>query len=187
MSGWRDLVTNINCWLVTMCYALSQALVQMWQSAMVINFTGVLHLSEEWASTLGIVIGFSSVAASILMATLMDWFRKHMKIAIIVVLSASFLLSVFITLISEKVIVFDGMELQYGDTEPVDPTLTFAVIMYILTIMAVSLACSAAPITFEFAVELCYPVNKGLLGEDSKKVNNQKDSVSLKKLTFCDS
>ena len=34
---------------------------------------------------------------------------------------------------------------------------------------AVSLACSAAPITFEFCVELSYPVSEGLLGEATQE------------------
>ena len=38
----------------------------------------------------------------------MEWFRKRMKIAIISLLSLSLIFSVIITLISEKVIVFDN-------------------------------------------------------------------------------
>ena len=47
-------------------------------------------------------------------------------------------------------------------------SLGFKVTMYALSIAAVSLACSAAPITFEFCVELSYPVSEGLLGEDTQ-------------------
>ena len=140
-----------NCWLITLCYSMSQALVQMWQSTMVITFTEQLGLTEKWSSTLGIVIGFCSVAASIIMGTLMDFFRKKMKLAIIVTLSGSLILSIIITLISEKVII-------------IKDELSFKITLYILCISAVSLACSAAPITFEFCVEECYPVSEGLLG-----------------------
>ena len=45
------------CWLVTLCYALSQALVQMWLSCLVISFTQQLGLSEQWCATLGMVLG----------------------------------------------------------------------------------------------------------------------------------
>ena len=130
---------------------MSQALVQMWLSTLVITFTAELGLSEKWASTLGIVIGFSSVATSIIMGTFMDFFRKKMKLAIIVTLSGSLILSVIITLISEKVII-------------IEDDLSFKITLYILSISAVSLACSAAPITFEFCVEECFPVSEGLLG-----------------------
>ena len=41
--------------------------------------------------------------------------------------------------------------------------------MYVLSMAAVSLACSAAPITFEFCVELSYPVSEGLLGEATQE------------------
>ena len=130
---------------------MSQALVQMWLSTLVITFTAELGLSEKWASTLGIVIGFSSVATSIIVGTFMDYFRKKMKLAIIVTLSGSLILSVIITLISEKVII-------------IEDDLSFKITLYILSISAVSLACSAAPITFEFCVEECFPVSEGLLG-----------------------
>ena len=49
---------------------------------------------------------------------------------------------------------------------PLSPaSLGFKVTMYVLSMAAVSLACSAAPITYEFCVELSYPVSEGLLGE----------------------
>ena len=147
-----DFLIHRNCWLITLCYSMSQALVQMWLSTLVITFTAELGLSEKWASTLGIVIGFSSVATSIIVGTFMDYFRKKMKLAIIVTLSGSLILSVIITLISEKVII-------------IEDDLSFKITLYILSISAVSLACSAAPITFEFCVEECYPVSEGLLGK----------------------
>ena len=51
------LATARDCWLVTLCYALSQALVQMWLSCLVISFTQQLGLSEQWCATLGMVLG----------------------------------------------------------------------------------------------------------------------------------
>ena len=53
---------------------------------------------------------------------------------------------------------------------PLSPaSLGFKVTMYVLSMAAVSLACSAAPITFEFCVELSYPVSEGLLGEATQE------------------
>ena len=127
----------------------------MWQSAMVINLTSEdlsQSVSETFASMLGIVISFVAVGASIAIGTMMDFFRKKMKLAIIATLSGSFVLSIIITLISEKVII-------------IEDELSFKITLYILCISAVSLACSAAPITFEFCVEECYPVSEGLLGK----------------------
>ena len=140
-----------NCWLITLCYAMFFPLVTMWQSTMVITFTQELGLSEKWSSTLGRVIGFCSVATSIIVGVFMDFFRRKMKLAIIVTLSGSLMLSIIITLISEKVII-------------IEDDLSFKISLYILCISAVSLACSAAPITFEFSVEECNPVSEGLLG-----------------------
>ena len=36
--------------------------------------------------------------------------------------------------------------------------------LYLLLLPGVSLACSAAPIAFEFCVELCFPVQEGTIG-----------------------
>ena len=51
-------MTSGPCWLITLAYAGSQGLVQMWQSTMVINLTDLdlgpdMELSEKWASNLG--------------------------------------------------------------------------------------------------------------------------------------
>merc|ERR1712156_921273 len=90
-NGFKDLLKNKNGWLVMLAYAISQGLVQMWQSSMVINLTSPdlnQRVSETFASTLGIVISFVAVAASILIATMMDFFRK-MKLAICSLLVAA--------------------------------------------------------------------------------------------------
>ena len=82
-------------------YAISQGLIQMWQSAMVINLTAV-GLTESWTSTLGIAISFSSVAVSIAVASAMDRFRQKMKLAIAVLLAASGTLFAAVALITEE-------------------------------------------------------------------------------------
>ena len=153
----------------------------MWQSTMIINLTNIdldyldvdpetneiPKITEKWASTLGIkknfkkyifkfilqgiAISFSAVGASILIATFMDYFRKRMKIAIIILLSVSGVVCAMATLVAEKVVQFNDI----GD---------FKIFMYVTLIAGVSLACGAAPIAFEFCVEICYPVSEGLLG-----------------------
>ena len=77
----------------------------------------------------------------------MDYFRKNMKIAIIVLLGALFILS---TLLMENVFSLS--------------VTNFKIVIYILLVGGVSLACSVAPIAFEFCVELCYPVHEGVIG-----------------------
>ena len=152
LNGIKSLVKNRNAWPVVITYAMSQGLVQMWQSLLVINLTSLdIHVSETWASTLGIVISFASVFSSIIIATFMDYFRKKMKLAIIILLSFSGLLFIFCTLITEDII-------SCGDVS------MFKIVMYILLVTGVSLACSCAPITFEFCAELCYPVAEGTIG-----------------------
>ena len=49
------LTTVRNCWLVTATYAISQGLVQMWQTTMVMQLTNLeLQLTEQFVSTLGL-------------------------------------------------------------------------------------------------------------------------------------
>ena len=81
---------------------------------------------------------------------MMDYFRKNMKIAILVLLSGSGVLFILSTLLLESVITLNQS--------------TFKIVIYILLVGGVSLACSMAPIAFEFCVELCYPVHEGVVG-----------------------
>jgi len=152
MAGIKSLLWSRNAWLIMVTYSLSQGLVQMWQSSMVINMTSMeICVSETWVSTLGIVISFSSVAASIVIATFIDYFRKKMKLAITFLLCCSGVIFIFCTLITEEIISFDHVS-------------SFKVVMYILLVTGVSLSCGCAPIAFEFCVELCYPVAEGTIG-----------------------
>ena len=160
----------------------------MWQSTMIINLTNIdldyleedaatneiPKLTEKWASTLGricrnetklfvfllflegIAISFAAVGSSILIATFMDYFRKRMKLAIIILLSVSGTIFLMVTLVAEKAVHFKDI----GD---------FKLFMYVALILGVSLACGAAPIAFEFCVEICYPVSEGLLGINGTK------------------
>ena len=126
----------------------------MWQSSMVINLTSPnlnQRVSETFASTLGIVISFVAVGASITIATMMDYFRKKMKLAICSLLAAAGFIFIFCTLIVEEVIVFESHNLFKG-------------VLSTLLVIGVSLCSSCAPIAFEFCVELCYPIAEGTIG-----------------------
>jgi len=74
-----------------------------------------------------------------------------MKLAIIILLTASGLIFILCTLITEEIIVFD------------DPTV-FKGFLSTLLVLGISLSCSCAPISFEFCVELCYPIAEGTIG-----------------------
>ena len=152
MAGIKSLLFSKNAWLIMMTYSMSQGLVQMWQSSMVINLTSMdIEVSETWASTLGIVISFSAVAASIIIATFIDYFRKKMKLAIFILLCLSGLIFIFCTLITEGIISFSHFS-------------SFKIVMYVLLVTGICLSCGCAPIAFEFCVELCYPVAEGTIG-----------------------
>ena len=127
----------------------------MWQSSMVINLTSAnvsVRVSETFANYLGVTISFVSVAASIVIATMMDFFRKKMKLAICLLLFASGLIFIVCTLITEEFITFKESD-------------TFKAFLSSLLVIGISLSCACAPIAFEFAVELCYPIAEGTIGK----------------------
>ena len=127
----------------------------MWQSSMVINLTSAnisVRVSETFANYLGVTISFVSVAASIGIATMMDFFRKKMKFAICLLLLASGLIFIVCTLITEEFITFKESD-------------TFKGVLSSLLVLGISLSCACAPIAFEFAVELCYPIAEGTIGK----------------------
>ena len=120
-----------------------------------INLTSAnisVRVSETFANYLGVVISFVSVGASIGIATMMDFFRKKMKLAICVLLLTSGLIFIACTLITEEFITFK------------DPDIFKGVLSFLL-VLGISLSCACAPIAFEFAVELCYPIAEGTIGE----------------------
>lgn len=97
LEGFKTLLKSRTAWFTMITYSMSQGLVQMWQSVMIINilnleiegkfssnvFYEYLHffinpgVTEKWASMLGIVISFVAVAASIGFAFILKWFRKR--------------------------------------------------------------------------------------------------------------
>jgi len=153
MDGFKVLVKSKTAWLTMLVYSLSQGLVQMWQSVMVINLTDlkVEEVSENWASTLGIVISFVAVAASILFAATLKFFKNRMKLVIMLLLSVSGAIFILATLLFQGVIKFDKSE-------------SFFICTYVFLLTGISLACASAPILFEFSVELCYPIAEGCIG-----------------------
>ena len=126
----------------------------MWQSSMVINLTSAnisVRVSETFANYLGVTISFVSVAASIGIATMMDFFRKKMKLAICLLLLTSGLIFIVCTLITEEFIRFKESD-------------TFKGVLSSLLVLGISLCSACAPIAFEFCVELCYPTAEGTIG-----------------------
>jgi len=154
LTGFKKMLLDKNGWIIMLVYSLSQGLVQMWQSSMVINLTSAnisVRVSETFANYLGVTISFVSVAASIGIATMMDFFRKKMKLAISLLLLASGLIFIVCTLITEEFITFKDSD-------------TFKGVLSSLLVLGISLSCACAPIAFEFAVELCYPIAEGTIG-----------------------
>jgi len=152
-KGFLILMKNKNGWIVLLTYSISQGVVQGWQSMMVANLTSLssVTLSQSFVSTLGIVIVLVAVFVSIVFATGIDYFRKKMRIAIIFLLLCSGILFIFVTLITEEYITFENET-------------NFKIVLCFLLISGTSFACAAAPIAFEFCVELCYPVAEGTIG-----------------------
>ena len=152
------MVLDKNGWIIMLVYSLSQGLVQMWQSSMVINLTSPdrsQRVSETFANYLGVSISFVSVAVSISIATMMDYFRKKMKLAICSLLLSSGLIFILCTLMTEEVIQFENLNIFKG-------------VLSTLLVIGISLSCACAPIAFEFAVELCFPIAEGTIGDGTR-------------------
>ena len=133
------MVLDKNGWIIMLVYSLSQGLVQMWQSSMVINLTSPdrsQRVSETFANYLGVSISFVSVAVSISIATMMDYFRKKMKLAICSLLLSSGLIFILCTFITEEVIQFENINIFKG-------------VLSTLLVIGISLSCACAPIAFE--------------------------------------
>ena len=96
LEGFKTLLKSRTAWFTMITYSMSQGLVQMWQSVMIINilnleiegklileniliflFINFLGVTEKWASMLGLVISFVAVAASIGFAFILKWFKKR--------------------------------------------------------------------------------------------------------------
>jgi len=152
-QGFKDLMRNKNFWLVMLVYSITTGIVQMWQSVIVINLTAIqsVELTETFASTFGIVISFVAVFGSIVVAIFIDNFRKKMKLALLVLLCLASIVYILSTLLLQEVI-------------PIESDLTFKIVLYILLVSGVTLSFACAPITFEFCVELAYPVEEGTIG-----------------------
>lgn len=154
MSEFRDLIMSRNAWLCMSVFSLSQALLLSWQSSMVIDLTSLhlgQHVSESFASRLGIIVSFVSVASSITIASLMDKHPRKKKLALYILLSASGVIFILCSLITEGTIAIDHED-------------TFKYFLSSLLVLGVSLASSCAPIATEFCVDLCYPVAEENIG-----------------------
>merc|ERR1711892_1351676 len=172
LGGFKILARSRDAWLVLVTYAFPQCLLQLWQSMMVINLTELdLHfqtgntsylndetdpcdgtICEHWVEILGVVISFVSVFASIGVASFVTlFFKKRMKLAIILLLSMSAVLFVVCTLVLEQVITFNSLS-------------EMKLALYLLLLPAVTFALSSSPIAFELSVETSYPVSEGVIG-----------------------
>lgn len=153
LTGFKQILKSRPAWLTMLTYSLSQGLIQMWQSVMVINLVSLClpDITEKWSSTLGIVISFVSVAASIGFAFLIDYFKRKMKLVISLLLLSSGAIFLVCSLIFQAVIIFPN------------PT-GFQICVYLLLLTGMSLATATAPILFEFSVETCYPIAEGSIG-----------------------
>lgn len=130
----------------------------MLQSMLVVNLTQLElglpqgeQVDEHWVNMLGIAVCFSSVFASIGVASLVSRpsLRRRMRLAILLILSLSSILFLLTTLLVEGVLPLPSLQ-------------SFQLTLYLLLIPGTSLALASSPITFELAVENCFPVSEVL-------------------------
>jgi len=154
-EGFSRLARSRDAWLILVAYAFPQCLIQLWQSMMVVNLTQLdgLPVSERWVTGLGTVLCFTSVAASIAVASLLSRpaLRRRMRLSILVLLLLASAVFVVTTLIVEGVISVPDLS-------------NFKLCLYLLLLPGTSLALASSPITFELSVETCFPVSEGVIG-----------------------
>jgi len=154
-EGFSQLVRARDAWLILVAYAFPQCLIQLWQSMMVVNLTQLdgLPVSERWVTLLGTVLCFTSVAASIAVASLLSRpaLRRRMRLSILVLLLLASAFFVVTTMIVEGVISVPDLS-------------NFKLCLYLLLLPGTSLALASSPITFELSVETCFPVSEGVIG-----------------------
>jgi len=154
LADLRQLAMDRNAWLLVIVFAVSQGLVFSWQSAIVIDLDSPgleHHISEKFASNLGILISVLSAAFSVFFATVMDRFREKKKTALCFLYLSSGVILVFCSLLAEDVIIMAN-------------DATFKSLLSCLLVLGISLATAAAPIATEFCVDLCRPVSEENIG-----------------------
>jgi len=154
-EGFAQLARSKDAWLILVAYAFPQCLIQLWQSMMVVNLTQLdgLPVSERWVTRLGTFLCFTSVAASIAVASFLSRpaLRRRMRLSILVLLILASAIFVLTTLIVEGVISVSDLS-------------NFKLCLYLLLLPGTSLALASSPITFELSVETCFPVSEGVIG-----------------------
>ena len=128
-----------------------------WQSAIVIDLDSPglgHHISEKFASNLGILISVLSAAFSVFFATIMDKFREKKKAALCFLYLCAGIIFVFCSLLTEEAIMMADDAI-------------FKSLLSCLLVLGISLATAGAPIATEFCVDLCRPVSEENIGKFS--------------------
>ena len=110
LSGFKELLTNRSCWLVSIGCSMPQGISVAWTAMMVINLTEVCEedgcLTQHWVNYLGIYTTVASTLAAIGVARLADKIKGRLKEAIILLLTFSAIIFMFLSLISVGVFRF---------------------------------------------------------------------------------
>ena len=155
-SGFRQVLTNWSCWLVSVGCSIPQGITVAWTAMMVVNLTQVCVspddcLTQHWVNYLGVYTPLVSTIAAILLARLADKFKGRLKEAVVGLLCLATLMFLLLSLISVGVFHFSSL-------------LSLQVVVSVLLITGTSLTVSSMPLAMELTMELSYPASEGVVG-----------------------
>ena len=139
-SGFRQVLTNWSCWLVSVGCSIPQGITVAWTAMMVVNLTQVCVdsecLTQHWVNYLGIYTPLANTIAAIILARAVDRVKGRLKEALIGLLCLAAVVFLLLSLISVGVFQFSSL-------------LTVQVLVTLLLITATSLVVSSMPLAME--------------------------------------
>jgi len=143
LAGFRTLLGLPQFWLVGMAYAVSGGVYIGWGSVLDINVSG--HgISQRTAGFVGCAASLAGNAIGVPIGVFADFFKRHMKMCIILLFSGAAVFTLIFTLAYVGCMEF-SMELLYGTN-----------ILISICVMG------GVPLFFELCCEMAYPVSEGM-------------------------
>jgi len=144
-EGLKALITNKDVLLATFCYSISQGIAGTWMGVMVINLKD-LGITESNIGFIGLASVLGQCVFSMIVGYFSDRLKRHMKLTLLILLSASTCLFTWLMLMCIGVLHYDLL------------------LLYIVIPLATSINFGCCPLFFEMTAEIAYPVNESLVG-----------------------
>jgi len=154
-NGFKEVMKNKVAWAIAIGSSIPQGIMIAWTAMMVVNLTQVCAgghcLTQHWVNYLGIYSTVASTISAILVARLVDKVKGYLKLIIIILLGLAGFVFIFLTLISQKILVFKHI-------------VNVEISVFLLLLLGSSLVVATMPLSMELAMEACYPVSECVVG-----------------------